>query len=360
MPDIIEQMELYYNEGSSDKVYHASLEKESSNRYVVNFAYGRRGANLNTGTKTEEALPLAAATQVYRKLVGSKLAKGYKIRAAGGGVSAPINTVTSKQDTGLRPQLLNPVTEEEAEAYVKNELWCCQEKYDGERMLIRRTAQGLFIAANRKGVNVPVPRGVQEAVRAVKGPWVIDGEIVGEKFYAFDLLESQAGDARGQAYLRRLAALEMQFGNIESGSFKVAPTVFGTAMKKGFITGLKTANKEGVVFKKLDAPWNEGRPNSGGTALKLKFWASISCVVLNVNTDRRSVMVALGDKPMGNVTIPPNHEVPDPGQVVEVRYLYVNGENGSLYQPTYLGVRKDVEPQECTLEFQNIKYKNAA
>jgi len=70
-------------------------------------------------------------------------------------------------------------------------------------------------------------------------------------------------------------------------------------------------------------------------------------------------MVALGDKPMGNVTIPPNHEVPDPGQVVEVRYLYVNGENGSLYQPTYLGVRKDVEPQECTLEFQNIKYKAA-
>jgi bifunctional non-homologous end joining protein LigD len=156
-----------------------------------------------------------------------------------------------------------------------------------------------------------------------------------------------------------LAALEKQFGDIESENFEVAPTVFGTAMKKGFITGLKSANKEGVVFKKVDVPWNDGRPNSGGNALKLKFWASCSCVVLNVNTDRRSVMVALGDKPMGNVTIPPNHEVPDPGQVVEVRYLYVNGENGSLFQPTYLGVRKDIAPQECTLEFQNIKYKAA-
>jgi bifunctional non-homologous end joining protein LigD len=358
MPDIIEQMELYYNEGSSDKVYHASLEKESSNRYVVNFAYGRRGANLNTGTKTEEALPLAAATQVYRKLVGSKLAKGYKIRAAGGGVSAPINTVTSKQDTGLRPQLLNPVTEEEAEAYVKDELWCCQEKYDGERMLIKRTAQGLFIAANRKGVNVPVPRGVQDALKARPGPWVIDGEIVGEKFYAFDLLENGQHDYRTLNYLRRYIDLKYGFDHIER-CFEVAPTVFGTAMKKGFITGLKSANKEGVVFKKVDVPWNDGRPNSGGNALKLKFWASCSCLVLNVNADRRSVMVALGDKPMGNVTIPPNHDVPAAGAVVEVRYLYVNGENGSLYQPTYLGVRKDIAPQECTLEFQNIKYKAA-
>jgi bifunctional non-homologous end joining protein LigD len=355
MPNI-EHIELYYREGSSDKVYRAEIE-ESGGLYVVNFAYGRRGSNLNTGTKTEIPVPLMAATRIYRKLVDSKLAKGYKVCSSLS--RAPIQTITSKQDTGLRPQLLNPVTEEEADAYVKDELWCCQEKYDGERMLIRRTAQGLFIAANRKGINVPVPRGVQDALKARPGPWVIDGEIVGEKFYAFDLLESQEGDIRGQAYLRRLAALEKQFGDIENASFEVAPTVFGTAMKKGFITGLKSANKEGVVFKKVDVPWNDGRPNSGGNALKLKFWASCSCVVLNVNSDRRSVVVALGDKPMGNVTIPLNHEVPDPGQVVEVRYLYVNGENGSLYQPTYLGVRKDIAPQECTLEFQNIKYKAA-
>jgi bifunctional non-homologous end joining protein LigD len=357
--EIIENIELYYNEGSSDKVYHASLEKEGNGRYVVNFAYGRRGSNLNTGTKTEEPLQLAAATNVYRKLVGSKLAKGYKIRAAGGGFKAPIATVTSKQDSGLRPQLLNAITEEEAEAYVNDDGWVAQEKFDGNHMLLQRTNIGLFKAANKKGVIIPVPSSMQEAVRAVKGPWVIDGEIVGSKFHAFDLLESAEGDRRGQPYLRRLAALEKQFGDICSKCFEVAPTVFGTPAKKGFIYGLKTANKEGAVFKKLDEPWNEGRPNSGGNALKLKFWASVSCVVLEVNSNRRSVMVGLGDKPMGNVTIPPNHEVPEPGTVIEVRYLYVNGAEGSLYQPVYLGVRKDVSAEECTLEFQNIKYKAA-
>jgi bifunctional non-homologous end joining protein LigD len=356
MPEIIEHIELRYQEGNSDKVYRASVESFGPG-YVVNFAYGRRGSNLNTGTKTESPLPLQAATQVYRKLVGSKLAKGYKICAAGGGERAI--TVTAKQDSGLRPQLLNAITEDEVAALVNDDLWCCQEKYDGERMLIQRTSIGLFKAANRKGVNVPVPKGVQDAVKAVKGPWVIDGEIVGEKFYAFDLLESGIGDYRSLNYIRRNLDLRNGFGDIESRYFEVAPTVFYGSAKKGFITGLKTANKEGVVFKKLDAPWNEGRPNSGGTALKLKFWASCSCVVLNVNSDRRSVTVALGDKPMGNVTIPPNHDVPAAGAVVEVRYLYVNGNEGALYQPVYLGVRKDVTAEECTLEFQNIKYKAA-
>ena len=356
--EIIEQIELYYNEGSSDKVYHASLEKEGPGRYVVNFAYGRRGSNLNTGTKTEEALMLAAATQVYRKLVGSKLAKGYKIRAASVGERATIATV-NKQDSGLRPQLLNAITDEEAEAYVNDDLWCCQEKYDGERMLIQRTAVGLFKAANKKGVITNLPAEVQDALKAVKGPWTIDGELVNGKFHAFDLLESAEGDKRGQAYLRRFAALEKQFGDIENKCFEVSPSIFGKPAKKGFIIGLKSANKEGAVFKKLDESWNEGRPNTGGSALKLKFWASCSCVVQSVNTDRRSVMVALADKPMGNVTIPPNFQVPSQGQVVEVRYLYVNGHNGSLYQPVYLGVRKDVTAEECTLEFQNIKYKAA-
>jgi len=49
----------------------------------------------------------------------------------------------------------------------------------------------------------------------------------------------------------------------------------------------------------------------------------------------------------GNVTIPPNHQVPKLGQVVEVRYLYAFPESGSLYQPTYLGLRSDITVDEC-------------
>jgi len=51
---------LYYREGSSDKEYHASIEPAGP-RFVVNFAYGRRGSTLNTGTKTNVPVEFEAA-----------------------------------------------------------------------------------------------------------------------------------------------------------------------------------------------------------------------------------------------------------------------------------------------------------
>ena len=126
--------------------------------------------------------------------------------------------------------------------------------------------------------------------------------------------------------------------------------------KRQFLVQLKADGKEGVVFKDLRASWTAGRPASGGTALKCKFWATCSCVVARVNACR-SVEIALGGRSVGNVTIPPNHDIPVIGQVVEIRYLNVTGAGGSLYQPIYLGVRDDVRAEECTMERQRIKFK---
>jgi len=120
---------------------------------------------------------------------------------------------------------------------------------------------------------------------------------------------------------------------------------------------MKKEDREGVVFKKLDAKFTEGRPSSGGNMLKLKFWSSCSCIVVRQHKSKRSVEVALGDVNMGSITIPPNYDVPEPGDIVEVKYLYVVAEGGSLYQPIYLGKRDDVDASECTIKKQHIKYK---
>jgi bifunctional non-homologous end joining protein LigD len=81
-------------------------------------------------------------------------------------------------------------------------------------------------------------------------------------------------------------------------------------------------------------------------------------VVAKVNA-QRSVEVRLlngqGWVPAGNVTIPPNHKVPQVGTVVEVKYLYAIPGSGSLYQPVYLGVRTDVEKHECVVS--QLKFK---
>src|SRR4051794_765162 len=62
----MEQTTLYFREGSSDKVYQATLEPQDGG-YVVNFAYGRRGATMQTGTKAVTAVNLDAARAIYEK-----------------------------------------------------------------------------------------------------------------------------------------------------------------------------------------------------------------------------------------------------------------------------------------------------
>jgi bifunctional non-homologous end joining protein LigD len=122
---------------------------------------------------------------------------------------------------------------------------------------------------------------------------------------------------------------------------------------------LLSTNREGVVFKEVDAPYSPGRPNSGGPQLKFKFVESASFVVTGINA-KRSVTLGLydGDKlvPAGNVTIPPNHQVPEVGEVCETRYLHAFRESGSIYQPVYLGKRTDIPAAECVVE--QLKYKN--
>jgi bifunctional non-homologous end joining protein LigD len=127
--------------------------------------------------------------------------------------------------------------------------------------------------------------------------------------------------------------------------------VFTTAKEKaGLLRDLKELRREGIVFKRLDAPYTPGRPNSGGSQYKFKFTATLSAVVAKINPQRSvelRLIGKLGWQPAGNVTIPANQSIPQVGEVVEVRYLYAFQQSGVLYQPVYLGRRTDIDPAEC-------------
>ncbi len=353
---VIQSIELRYKEGNSDKVYKASVEQVDGG-YVVSFAYGRRGSALNTGTKTQVPVSYEEAQNVYNRLVKSKAAKGYRVFTGDGGTEVISVADNSGTDTGLRPQLLNAIDTETAEAYINHPDWCAQEKYDGRRILLRKSA-GTVTAANRKGLTVACPAGVIAALEPVPTDFVIDGELVGDTYHCFDMLENRGSNMRVLPYSQRLAMLEAFFGGLKCGAFNVVHTSYGKD-KEAFVDLLRILGSEGAVFKQLTQPWNAGRPPSGGSALKLKFWETCSCVVSCLNA-QRSVGLSMDGRFIGNVTIPPNYDVPEPGQVVEVRYLYVNGPDGSLFQPVYLGVRDDITPDECTAELQQLKYKAAA
>jgi bifunctional non-homologous end joining protein LigD len=353
-------VELRFKEGASDKVYRASIET-SGIGFVVNFAYGRWGSALNAGSKTVSPVTLDEATGIYDKLVRSKTAKGYKpLDGHSGGTGMEAVQSGQREDTGLRAQLLNPVddTPESVDAYLTQNRWCAQEKFDGRRMVIERNPDGMLLAANRNGLRTALPEALARELQAITTVFVLDGEIVGEHFYAFDLLTFGLLDLRSSPYAERMAVLAGEFSNAAS-HLSVADTACGTVDKRRMLERLRIEGREGMVFKDIRAHWSAGRPASGGSAIKVKFWSSCSCLVKAVNGNRRSVALTLLEREIGNVTIPPNHKIPEPGQIVEVRYLYVIGQKGNLYQPVYLGPRYDVGIEDCTAERQRIKYKAA-
>ncbi|MCC3406842.1 MAG: WGR domain-containing protein [Microcoleus sp. PH2017_10_PVI_O_A] len=86
---LIKRTALYFQDGRSDKVYEVDLCQAGENLYSVNFRYGRRGANLKEGTKTDTPVPLAQAEKVFDKLVAEKVKKGYQEAASADVAPAP-------------------------------------------------------------------------------------------------------------------------------------------------------------------------------------------------------------------------------------------------------------------------------
>lgn len=73
---LVRQTKLAFKEGNSDKIYEVDL-CESGGKFLVNFRYGRRGAELKEGTKTSSAVELNEAEKIFQKLVDEKTRKGY-------------------------------------------------------------------------------------------------------------------------------------------------------------------------------------------------------------------------------------------------------------------------------------------
>jgi bifunctional non-homologous end joining protein LigD len=350
----MEQTTLYYRQGSSDKVYQASIAPRDGG-YVVNFAYGRRGTTLQTGTKTQAPVRLDEARRIYQKLIAEKTAKGYTPGEDG---TPYQGTENAGRATGIQCQLLNAIEPDHGVRLATDAAWCVQEKFDGRRMLVSKHSEAID-GVNRNGLVVALPGPVVHAAAEIPGLFVLDGECIGDTLVVFDVLKLHGTDWRGRPYRDRLFAL-MQLVPDHGQHLRSLETAFDTAHKVELIERLRRDEREGIVFKKLNAPYCAGRPATGGDALKLKFHETASFVAGKVNA-RRSVGLLLFDgekiKPAGNVTIPPNHEIPRTGQVVECRYLYAFRESGCIYQPVYLGVRDDIRAEECTTT--QLKYKAA-
>ena len=301
-----------------------------------------------------------------------------KIRWAGmpRTTTAPAPVSSDDLIATLLSQQPNPIMEEsEASDLIDHLEYGMQNKYDGKHIMVR-VLNGVGQAFNKKGQTVTpkgqivmIPQTVMDSVLAVGSNLELDGELIGNKYFVYDLLKYGSIDLRGHGYLSRYETLKSILSFDEAVS--VAPLYIGAGAKRAMFERIKEDCGEGVVFKNLYANFKAGRPASGGDFIKYKFYDTCSCIVTAGRTGRRSIglrlkspvtnyahhIVSYDHTGVGNVTIPPNKDVPAIGNVVEIRYLYAY-RGGSLYQPTYIGPRDDVDPEECLIS--QLKYKQEA
>jgi bifunctional non-homologous end joining protein LigD len=340
-----ESIQLAFKEGASDKIYQAEL-KEKQDGWHVEFGYGRRGASLIYGTKTKAGIAYDVAKITYDKLVKSKVKKGYN---QDGGVPS-LNAVSSNVDSGIRPQLLNELTEEDAEIFINDDDYCMQEKFDGRRRLIKKLSAHIpSVGINKKGIEVALSKDIQDAADNLGGPFILDGEDMGDEVMCFDDLSVPE-----LTYRERYSGL-LALGNVH---LKLVKTAWTSVHKRQMFDRLKLERAEGVVFKNINAPYSPGRPASGGNQFKCKFYETASCIVSSVSNVKNSIglkvyddkhSVTLVGVPIGNATLYPNSPKVKVGDIVEIKYLYYN-EGGSLIQPVLLSLRDDVYEKECLLK----------
>ncbi len=258
------------------------------------------------------------------------------------------------------PQLLNECSEEDLEKYLTDNNWCAQEKFDGQNRLLFTGKKGAQ-AANRKGLVIGLDNNREKDLQSFPEGYIFNGEDMGRIVYLFDLIGEKQ---RSLPYKRRFEALETLITDykLPGRPFRVVYTAWDTEDKRELLKTLRDNKKEGIVFKDIRASYTPGRPASGGTQVKFKFYDTCSCVVTGVNKTKRSISLGLYDKAgvntqlieVGNCTVYPNQDIPKVRDVVEVKYLYAY-EGGSLYQPVLIGPRTDIDLPECKIS--QLKYK---
>jgi len=373
-----ESIELYFQEGKSDKVYHVQLDQTESGWHVC-AQWGRRNSTLSTSVKGKD-LAYEKAKKLYDNIVNAKLAEHYKIQATSAAVTPLTNSrgLSASRESVFAPELLTRITEEEAKRFASDPRYFFQTKHDGDRLTVHAKSAADIFGYNKKGQVVPLNINLERAIRNLAEPidifpLLLDGEWEPTGYYVWDLLESRY-NLRDQEYRNRLSILETIFKDADGFLLHITNTARTTEQKLAMLSDRKL---EGVCVKDTRAIYQPGR---NGQHKKFKFEQTGSFIVgpkppSKANDGHRSVALYLCDpecnEHAGWLKVPtvfPNRiryvstvgvcekdELPPIGAVIEVRYLYAYPQGG-VAQPHYFGKqRTDVNIEECSTA--QLKYK---
>ncbi len=364
----VKTVELFFQEGSSDKVYNARIVENAIGKHDVVVQWGRRGSTLNEGKKAI-GVALDTAEKTLAKLVREKTGKGYQSvteDAQPAAEAPPEGQGSGSKVTGKRArvgrvaQLLNAIEEEHLVRVFADDAMIAQQKLDGTRVLVHVESE--VFATNRSGQLTNVPKAILDGAANLAPGTVLDGEVVADEegtatYWMFDLLASGGEALIELGYADRWERLD---GEVEPGVFgplRVLPMAVGSEAKRALYQLLRAAQAEGIVFKQRDAPYRAGRPTSGGTQLKHKFVKSADVVIVENAGNAYRMVVQDGARPfdVGKVFAGTTNETrkridtllaAGKTPVAEVRYLYATDDE-QLFQPVFVRLRDDKRARDC-------------
>jgi len=270
--------------------------------------------------------------------------------------------------------------------YLKDNNWGISQKVDGKRIVVLCGDNDMKIF-NRKGEEIDgkFPEALRDDLARLGHGYLLDGELVGEKYVVFDLIHSpeNLGITPDSMFRKRYEMLELVFGFWEPTQVNILPFIWVDPMvldliddplnpfesipdpkplqlkKKQYFDQLYKTGAEGAIFRSVESLYKFGQRSSG--LLKWKFWKTADCIAYNPGREgKRSVSVALLEDgspvDVGAVTVTESVLASiEPGTVLEVKYLYAT-DSRRLYQPSLLRVRDDKSPNECVIS--QLQYTN--
>lgn len=360
-PVLPKEVKLFFQEGNSDKVYYARIVPAGASVYDVVVQWGRRGSTLSSGKKAVK-VSLEKAQVTLDRLVREKTNKGYeamsgKVKPAE--VAPPVGEGSASKAGGIRKkvgrvaQLLNPVEVHEVERLLSDDQVLAQQKLDGNRVLCH-VEDGEVLPTNRAGQKTNVSAKVLGGLIHLPKGTVVDGEVVGEVYWLFDVLQIGSRDVTSASYVERFSILSDELEPGLSEPVRVLESAVTTKQKKGLYERLQASSAEGIVFKRKDAPYTPGR---GSTQLKCKFVSSADVVLVENAGNAYRMQVFDGGKAfdVGKVFSGTTNEsrahidaALGRGErlVAEVRYLYATADS-QLFQPIFVRVRSDKKEKDC-------------
>lgn len=242
-----------------------------------------------------------------------------------------------------------------ADRLINDDEWFASQKVDGHRLVVDINPKRVRFL-NRQGERYQQPVTAELKNLFGKNPmwgdsqWMFDGEYLPDDgvYWVFDMIQSPllGEDASYEKRYELTEAIVAQV-NKHSEAVRLLPVATSRGSKAALMVDVHRNGGEGVMFRKRNSLYHPGQRSR--SLLKFKFVDTADVIVGALKPEgRRSVSMELNDgTQLGSVATSDRVlETLAPGDVIEVRYLYL-GVNGKLYQPAFLRKRNDKAANEC-------------